>query len=124
LLVTEDELLKFVQNSIKSVWALEMLLLFRRERQRAWNAGDLVRELRSSDSAVAEALVALHSAGFIAATPEGPYRYEAASAELDEIAVRIEKLYGERPLAMAKAIMSAPNEKLRIFSDAFKLKDH
>jgi hypothetical protein len=53
LLVTEDELLKFVQDSIKSVWALEMLLLFRRERQRAWNAGNLVRELRSSDSAVA-----------------------------------------------------------------------
>jgi hypothetical protein len=124
LLVTEDELLKFVQNSIKSVWALEMLLLFRRERQRAWNAGNLVRELRSSDSAVAEALVALHGAGFIAATPEGPYRYQAASPELDEIAVRIEKLYAERPLAMAKAIMSAPNEKLRIFSDAFKLKDH
>jgi hypothetical protein len=124
LLVTEDELLKFVQNSIKSVWALEMLLLFRRERQRAWDAGDLVRELRSSDSAVAEALTGLRNAGFVTATPDGRHRYEAASPELDAIAARIERLYGERPLAMAKAIMSAPNEKLRIFSDAFKLKDH
>jgi DNA-binding IclR family transcriptional regulator len=123
LLVTEDELLKFVQNSIKSVWALEMLLLFRRERQRAWDAGDLVRELRSSDSAVAEALTALHSAGFVTVTADGRYHYGAALPEMDDIAAQIERLYGERPLAMAKAIMSAPNEKLRIFSDAFKLKD-
>ena len=122
--MTEDELLKFVQNSIKSVWALEMLLLFRRERQRAWDAGHLVRELRSSDSAVAEALSGLRNAGFVTATPDGRYHYGAASPELDDIAARIERLYGERPLAMAKAIMSAPNEKLRIFSDAFKLKDH
>jgi DNA-binding IclR family transcriptional regulator len=101
-----------------------MLLLFRRERQRAWDAGDLVRELRSSDSAVAEALSGLRHAGFVTATPDGRYRYAAASPELDDIAAQIGTLYGERPLAMAKAIMSAPNEKLRIFSDAFKLKDH
>jgi hypothetical protein len=122
--VTEDELLEFIRNSIKSVWALEMLLLFRRERQRAWDASQLLKELRSSDSVVAEALVCLCSAGFVAATPDGPYRYEAASSELDDIAAQIERLYSERPLAMAKAIMSAPNEKLRIFSDAFRLKDH
>ena len=97
--MTEDELLRFVQNVIKSVWALEMLLLFRRERQRAWDASQLLKELRSSDSAVAEALVCLCSAGFVTATPEGPYRYEAASPELDDIAARIEKLYNERPLA-------------------------
>ena len=122
--MTEDELLRFVRNWIKSVWALEMLLLFRRERERAWNPGDLVRELRSSDSAVAEALTGLRNAGFVTAAPDGRYHYSAASPGLDDIAARIERLYGERPLAMAKAIMSAPNEKLRIFADAFRLKDH
>ena len=122
--MTEDEVLEFVQKSIKSLWALEMLLLLRRERQRAWAAGSLVRELRSSDSAVAEALAGLRNAGFVTASPDGTYRYEPASPQLEDVAARIERLYAERPLTMAKVIMSAPNEKLRIFSDAFRLKDH
>ncbi len=121
--LTEDEVLTFVQKSIKSVWALEMLLLLRRERQRAWRTGDLVRELRSSDSAVGEAIASLRGAGFISAEASDTYRYEPASAQLDEIAARVEGIYAEKPLAVAKVIMSAPNEKLRIFADAFKLKD-
>jgi hypothetical protein len=56
-------------------------------------------------------------------TSDGRYQYGPALPEMDDVAAQIERLYGERPLAMAKAIMSAPNEKLRIFSDAFKLKD-
>jgi hypothetical protein len=39
------------------------------------------------------------------------------------MAERIEAVYAAKPMAVAKAIMSAPNDKLRIFADAFKLKD-
>lgn len=121
--MTEDEVLKFVQKSIKSVWALEMLLLLQRERQRAWSSGDLIRELRSSDSAVGEAIASLRGAGFASAEPGDAVKYDPASAELDEIAGRVQAIYAEKPLAVAKAIMSAPNDKLRVFADAFKLKD-
>jgi hypothetical protein len=121
--VTDDEILAFVQRSISSVWALELLLLLRREPRRSWAHGELVRELRSSDAIVTEAAASLRTAGFVAAEPGGIYRYAPASPELDHIAAQIEATHAERPLSLAKAIMSAPNDKLRIFADAFKLKD-
>ena len=119
--MSEDEVLAFVQRSIKSVWALELLMLLRRDRKRVWSPADLVLELRSSEAAVAEALAGLRSAGFVAEA--AALRYEPASAELDGIAGAIEELYATRPLAVAKAIMSAPSDKLRLFADSFKLKD-
>ena len=121
--MTDDDVLAFVQKSIKSVWALELLLLLRRDRQRFWPIGDLVRELRSSESAVEGALDSLRSTGFVSTDAGELYRYGPGSAELDGIAARIEVIYAAKPMAVAKAIMSAPNDKLRIFADAFKLKD-
>ena len=121
--MTEDEILSFVQRSVRSVWALELLLLLRRERGQAWRLEDLVRELRSSDAAVDGALESLHSAGYVTTDPGELFRYAPASPHLDEMAERIEAVYAAKPMAVAKAIMSAPNDKLRIFADAFKLKD-
>lgn len=120
--MSEDEVLAFVQTSIKSVWALEVLLLLRRERQRAWSTQDLVLELRSSEAAVTEALSGLRALGAVAAEPAG-FRYQPSSAELDRVCGSIEQLYATKPLAVAKAIMSAPSDKLRLFADSFKLKD-
>jgi hypothetical protein len=34
-----------------------------------------------------------------------------------------QSLYRAKPLAVINAIAAAPNEKLRIFADAFRLKD-
>jgi hypothetical protein len=121
--VTEDEVLAFVQRSVKSVWGLELLLLLRRERQKSWRVADLVLELRSSEAAVDVALDGLRGAGFVSAEAEDLYRYAPASPELDEVAGRIDAVYAAKPMAVAKAIMSAPNDKLRIFADAFRLKD-
>jgi hypothetical protein len=121
--VNEDDVLGFVQRSIKSVWALELLLLLRRDRQRIWRAEDMVLEMRSSDAAVGEALAGLRSIGFVTADSAGLHTYQPASAELDRIAERIQEVYAAKPLAVVKAITSAPNDKLRLFSDSFKLKD-
>lgn len=121
--MNDDEVLAFVQTSIKSVWALELLLLLRRTRPRAWPRPGLVQELRSSDAAVAEALTDLRNTGFIVDTGADLFRYEPASKALDDAAQRIEEVHASQPLALAKAIASAPNDKLRIFADAFRLKD-
>jgi hypothetical protein len=121
--VNEDDVLAFVQRSIKSVWALELLLLLRRDRQRTWRPEEMVLEMRSSDAAVADALTGLRNIGFIAPDSAGPHAYQPASAQLDRIAGRIEEVYAAKPLAVVKAITSAPNDKLRLFSDSFKLKD-
>jgi hypothetical protein len=38
------------------------------------------------------------------------------------VAAEVERHYIERPLALIKAIVSAPNEKIQSFADAFRFK--
>jgi hypothetical protein len=121
--VTEDEIFSFACNRIRSAWALELLLLLRQNRARAWTVSELVREMRSSEAVIGPCLDALKSEGLATGAAAEGFRYAPASEELDAICGELAKLYASRPMALAKAIMKAPNEKLSIFSNAFKLKD-
>lgn len=121
--VKEEAVFRFLSGSIRSVWALELLLLLRRDRTRGWDADGLVRELRGSQFVVSEAIHNLKSAGLVAQDAEGLTRYQPATPELEAASSAVEALYAAKPMAVIKAIANAPNEKLRIFSDAFKLKD-
>jgi DNA-binding IclR family transcriptional regulator len=120
--VTEEEVFAFARNTIRSVWALELLLLLRKDRGRDWTVDELVRELRSSEAVTLPCLDVLKSAGLVSGEAGGRFRYAAASEDLDAVSGELAKIYAAKPMALAKAIMRAPNEKLTIFSDAFKLK--
>lgn len=121
--MTEDEIFSFASNKIRSAWALELLLLLRRDRARSWSIADLVLELRSSQAVIVPSLDTLKSEGFVGGAVEEGFRYQPVSPELDALCGELAKLYASRPMALAKAIMKTPNEKLSIFSNAFKLKD-
>jgi DNA-binding transcriptional ArsR family regulator len=121
--VTDEQILRFLQTHIRSVWALELMLLLARDRSQAWRPGDLVREMRSSPVAVGEALRDLEKAGLAAADADGRFRYCPASPELDELASGIAQAYSVKPAAIVKAIATASDDKLRLFADAFRLKD-
>lgn len=121
--MTEDDILVFVGKSIRSVWALEVLVCLKRDRSRTWRAADLERELRSSAVAIRDALASLQAAQLIDEPSSGSYRYEPRSPELDRIAELIERTYATTPMTLIKALFADPNEKLRLFADAFKLKE-
>jgi hypothetical protein len=121
--VTEDEIFSFASNRIRSVWALELVLLLRRDRGRSWAVADLVRELRSSEAVIVPSLDALKSEGLVEGASNEGFRYSPANEELDAACSELAKLYASRPMALAKAIMKTPNEKLSIFSNAFRLRD-
>ena len=118
---TEDDTVSFVRAAISSVCALELLILLRRERQRCFRPDQLVRELRSSQLAVAQALQHLTKSGLIEEMPESGYRYQQGSVQLDAICDRLESDYARRPVKIVRAILEAPDEKLRTFADAFRL---
>ena len=120
--MTEQEILSFVAASLRSVWALEVLLLLRREGTKAWRLDDIIRETRSSEMAVGDAILLLQKAGLVA-QENGLYRYWPATPSLEVFAAEIQTLYAVKPTSVIKAILSAPNDKLRNFSDAFKLKE-
>jgi hypothetical protein len=122
--VTDDDTLAFIRASLKSVWALELLLLLKRHPDRSWHGKELVRELRASEMIVTEALNNLQAAGFVSDEAGGTFRYRHEATALTALADAVDQLYRAKPMAAINAIMSAPDRNLRIFSDAFKLRDN
>jgi DNA-binding IclR family transcriptional regulator len=121
--VTDDQVFSFARNTIRSVWALELLLLLHRHPARRWSSAELVRELRSSEAVLLPCLETLKAAGLVGEEEKGRFGYIAANPELDAMTEGLARIYATSPIALAKAIMRAPNEKLALFSDAFKFRD-
>ena len=119
--VIPDEVADFAR-SLRSLWAIELLLLLFRSPDRTWSSGDLVRELRSSAPLVDEVLALLVETGIVHRDDAGFYRYGATTTKLEEMVTALDRLHSERPLSLAREIHSMPNQKLRAFSDAFRLK--
>ena len=117
-----NELNDFIRTTIRSVWALELLLLISRERERTWRAVDLNRELRGSLGLVSDILSQFAAAGLVAEKGDGSFRYEPRSSDLDKLVRQLEAAYAARPLAVVRAIVAAPNEKIQTLADAFKVK--
>jgi DNA-binding IclR family transcriptional regulator len=120
--VPSEELQGFIRANLRSVWELELLLLMSREPSRAWGVDELNRELRGSISLVSEILGKLERVGVVAEAGDGAYRYDPKTPELARIVAQLERDYAARPLAIVRAILDAPNEKIQTLADAFKVK--
>ena len=115
-----DDLLRFIGSSFRSVWALELLLVLKRQ-PRPWPPEELVSTMRSSELVVSKAIDGLVSAGLASFEEEGAV-YMPVN---DEVAARVdqlEKLYAARPDAVRRAIVSASASGATAFADAFKLR--
>jgi hypothetical protein len=120
--VTEEAALQFVADSFRSAWPLELLLVLRQEPLNPWDLDALVRELRASTAAVSEGLVALRRVGFVGTDAEGRYCYAPRSPEQDALAAELASLYNRKPRAIMRVILSAPNDRIQTFADAFRLR--
>lgn len=114
----DPELAGFVREHLRSVWAVELLLLLRRDRKRCWPPDALVAELRASANLVRDNLAAFQTSGLAVEDDEGCWRYAPASAALDELAGRLEQAYRERPVAIINFI--ARPDPIQGLADAFK----
>lgn len=118
----QPDLLSFVQGSIRSVWELELLLLLRKQPERVFARDELVRELRATPALIGRCVEQLQSAGLLACEGAG-CRYAPASPALQALCDELETAYRERPVALIAAIVSSPDERLKNFADAFRLKE-
>ena len=120
LVTPPDDLLRFVGSSFRSVWALELLLILKRER-RLWPHAELVERTRSSDLVVTKALDGLVSAGLAMDEGEGA-RYMPINEDVARCVDELEQLYGTRPDAVRRAIVSSSASGVTAFADAFRLR--
>lgn len=115
------DLLAFIRGSFRSIWSMELMLLLRADRTRAWTRPELVGALRGSDSVVAQGIESLVTAGMVT-DQDGQIRYAPASGEIDRLAGEAELYYARKPDAVRREIVMAAHDQLRAFSDAFKLR--
>ena len=116
----DDDLLRFIASSFRSIWALELLLLLKSE-DRAWSRSELISTLRASDLVVNKALDELLAAGLVTIEGEGA-RYMPVSQQIADSVNGLEKLYSLRPDAVRREIVSASASSATAFADAFKLR--
>jgi hypothetical protein len=119
-LAIDSQLTSFIREHVRSVWALELLLLLRREPERRWTAAELVRELRASTSLVADILRKFEASGLVAPQHD-TFRYAPASPLLEALCVRLEAAYRKRPVAVINLI-AKPTDPLQSLADAFKFR--
>lgn len=115
-----DDLLSFIRASIRSTWALELLLLMRKQAPQASAPEELVRALRSTGTLINTCLEQLQQTGLVIREDSGAWRYAPAAPALDQLTAELEAAYAERPVAVINAIMTTPSDRLRSFADAFR----
>jgi hypothetical protein len=118
--IPSDDLQRFIGSSFRSIWALELLLVLKRER-RVWPRAELVSTLRASELVVSKALDGLVAAG-LASVDEGGASYMPVNDDVAAHVDELEKLYAARPDAVRRAIISATASGATAFADAFRLR--
>jgi hypothetical protein len=117
-----QELEGFILSCIKSLWALEALLVIAHDRGRSWTPEELNRELRSNLRLVEDILAQFQRASLVKAEADGRYCYAPATAELERAVEELRIAYADRPLTVVRAVVSAPDAKIRTIADAFKIR--
>lgn len=120
-MASSDELAAFVASSFRSVWALELLLLLKREA-RPCSQEELVTSLRASPAVVEAAMSSLIAAG-LAGGDSHAMLYMPVSPDVALLVEETEQLYRSRPNRVRRLIVASANKGLVAFSDAFRLKD-
>jgi hypothetical protein len=118
--VLDDNLLSFIRGSIRSTWALELLLLLRKQAPRVYAPEELVLELRATPLLINGCVEQLQKAGLIACDQGGICRYAPASPAIDQLCAQLAQVFEERPVAVINAIVASPNDRLKTFADAFR----
>ena len=116
-----DEFCRFLQTTVPSVDAAELLLRLQRDPARWWSAGELAATpLAEAD--VARYLETFQARGLIANDPDRRVQYQPASAVLDSYVRTLAQAYSERPVTLIRVIYALRDSKIRSFADAFKLR--
>ena len=114
--MSDPGFLGLVRKHIRSVWALELVLLLRRRPDAIWRTETLVRELRASVPLIADNLKRLQASGLVA-EDQGVWRWAPASPELERFCDQLAEAYQTRPVTVINMI-AAPNP-VQDLADAF-----
>lgn len=111
---------RFLEENIRSVTQLEILLLLRRQTH-SWSVEEVARELRNSTDIVRRHMQQLHSKDLLQ-TQDGHYRYGAANSARDSVIKNLADLYQTHRSRIIDLIYADKVPAMQAFADAFKIK--
>jgi hypothetical protein len=120
-----DQFCAFLQRSVPSVDAAELLLLLAENREKSWELGELRDRLATmsvlSEADVVRNLDTLQNGEVVARQGDRRFRYRA-SPSFDGHVATLARLYVERPVTLFRTIYALRDAKIKTFADAFKLR--
>lgn len=119
-----DDVQLLLQDEIRSIEHLEILLAVFRNPDRSWTPAEVYQQIRSNERSVEKALQELSKRGLLNRI-EGPpvsYRFAPRSPALAETVARLSDLYAERRVRIVEAIYSERVSEVDEFARAFRLR--
>ena len=115
---------QFVIEYVDSIEQLEVLLLVHATAPKEWDGPTVARELRIDAGSAARRLASMAARGLLVASDPaaGRYRFEPRSAELKRGVELLAETYEERRVSIITLIFSKPNDTIRSFADAFRIR--
>lgn len=113
---------QFIARYIQSVEQLEILILLRLDRERAWTPAELATQMRTSEGSAFARLVKLTEDGLVTKDEQGRYRFARLEPDLDAQVAAVATAYVTRRHMIIDAIFASPQDKLSVFADAFRLR--
>lgn len=120
-----DDFCRFLQTTVPSVDAAELLLLLQRDASRWWSGAEIVSGLRPavlSEADVARYVETFQARGLVAQGADKRIQFHPGSDELAGYARTLAQAYSERPVTLIRVIYALRDSKIRSFADAFKLR--
>jgi hypothetical protein len=114
-------LVRFLQTSIPSFSAAEILLFLVDHGEQEWAPEAIVQAMQPTAvtlQEVEQALALFRAQGLVREQPPGRFRYAGTTAAVAELA----QAYRERPVTLIRTIYALADLKIQSFADSFRLK--
>jgi predicted ArsR family transcriptional regulator len=117
------EVREFLNNHIRGVGELEVLLLLQRDPGRWWTADQVNHELKTSLEAALKHLEALRDARLVQErnTTRPEFKFEPGDLRIAAIVKQLDTLFRDWIASIADAIYTPRQDNLQQFADAFRL---
>ena len=120
-----DEFCRFIQATIPSVEAAELLIALARRPDAELSPADALRELsRGSPLSEAQAagLLETFQARGLVSRGAGGFRYAPATAELRGHAETLAQAYNQRPVTLIRILYALRDTRIQSFAEAFRVR--
>jgi hypothetical protein len=112
----------FLVERVHSLLTLDLLLLMRADPARRWSLNDLSRELRCGQDWLNAELPALVQQTLVREAEPGTFSYNPSNMPADSILGWLANAYPQWRFSIIQAIYGRPDDPVRSFADAFRLR--